>query len=206
MKIFIQKIAQKRGFTLIETLVAVMILAFAIIGPFALSAQSLRASRDARDELVATYLALEGIEIVHSIRDNNSADDITPAHTHWMDNIIAGTCRPHGCIPDITEQPGVGSVWTANALVSCPPVSCPDRIVVYFNPTTGLYRQSAAALPAPWQKTLYTRKLNVVGVDDPGNPQRQVRITSTVTYLGYTHKIRTLSVSDNFYNWFPLLN
>lgn len=205
MKLFIQKTRQG-GFTIVETLVAVMILAFAIIGPFALAAQSLRASYDARNELVATYLALEGIEIVHNIRDNNSGDDATLDHTKWMDNIITGKCRPNGCVPDITEQPGVGSVWKADALVSCPPGLCADRNVVYFNPTTGLYRQSASALSAPWQKTLYTRKLEVVGIDNAANPQRQVRITSTVTYLGYGHKIRTLSIADNFYNWFPTIN
>jgi prepilin-type N-terminal cleavage/methylation domain-containing protein len=187
------------GFTLVETLVAVMILAFAIIGPFVLSAQSLRASRDARSELSATYLALEGIEIVHNIRDNNSGDDITASHTNWMNNIIA-TCKANGCVPDITQQ------MTPAALIMCPPGLCPNRSTVYYNPTTGLYRQSDVALSSPWQKTTYTRILSVVGVDDPNDPQKQVRITSTVTYLGYGHKTRTLSIVDDFYNWFPSLN
>lgn len=193
------------GFTLVETLVAVTILAFAIIGPFALSAQSLRASHDARIELAATYLALEGIEAVHSIRSNNSADDATVGHTDWMDNIVSGTCHPRGCVLDVTEQQA-SDVWTDDALISCPGGGCAARMVVYYNPNTGLYRQSDNALTAPWQMTTFTRRIDVTGIDNPGNPQRQVLVTVTVTYLGYGHKTRTITLTDNFYNWFPTLN
>lgn len=193
----------QRGFTLVEALVAIMILAFAIVGPFTLSAQSLRASRDARDELTATYLASEAIEIVHNIRDNNSADDATANHTNWMNNISAN-CLPNGCVTDITEQQSVAppsNIWKSSALVACPPGLCPDRSDIYFNPVTGLYRQGSSALAAPWQKTSYSRFLTITVVS-----ANQIHLTSTVTYLGYGNKRRTLSIGEDFYNWFPPFN
>jgi type II secretory pathway pseudopilin PulG len=202
MKLFIHRKIQG-GFTLIETLIAVLILVFAILGPFALSAQSLRASRDARSELVASYLALEGIEIVHNIRDNNSGGDLTVERDEWMEDIISN-CNPNGCVPDITEQEPP-DVWAPTTLIACPPGLCPGRSTVYYNPVTGLYRQSSSALAAPWRQTIYTRTLSVVGVPPSPNPQQQIRITSTVTYLGYGNKTRTISVADSFYNWFPAL-
>lgn len=196
----LQKTSRIGGFTLIETLVAVMILAFAIVGPLTLAAQSLRASHDARDELFATYLATEGIEVIHSIRDNNSGDDLTVNHSNWLQNITsAGRCTPN-CAVDIPQQQSP-NVWKPVALVSCASVNsvCAK---IYYNPTTGLYRQGFAAAPgAPWQPTLYARLLNVVVV----NAQRQVRLVSTVTYLGYGHKTRTLTLTDDLYNWFPPL-
>jgi hypothetical protein len=117
----------------------------------------------------------------------------------WMNNIVSNCTN--GCIPDVTAQQA-SNVWTPSALVPCPSGGCTAALsVVYYNPTTGLYRQSSSApLSAPWQKTSYTRVLTVTQVSP-----NQMHITSTVTYLGYGHKTRTVSLSDDFYNWFPPL-
>lgn len=200
MKLFISLLPQRtpRGFTLVETLIAVTVLVFAVIGPFALAAQSLRAAHNARSELFATYLALEGIEILHSIRDNNSADDATVARTHWLDNITNG-CAP-GCVPDIAEHASP-NVWTTQVLSTCPNPNS-NCAKIYYNSSTGLYRQGFNSAPgAPWSITPYTRFLTITAV----NAQRQLLIKSTVTYLGYGHKTQTLSITDNLYNWFPML-
>ena len=103
-----KKTAQKitrhrtRGITLIETVVAVTILVAAITGPMTLASQSLRASRDARNELMATHLAEEGVEIVHSLRDNNSATDVSATHTSWMNTLY--TACFNGCGADPTDH------------------------------------------------------------------------------------------------------
>lgn len=202
--LFSQKAAMRNstaGFTLIETLVAVMILVFAIIGPFALAAQSLRAAHDARAELFSTYLALEALEITHSIRDNNSADDVTVNHTSWMNNITS-ICAPT-CVPDITQQttPNVWRTASPLPLITCATLAS-NCALIYYNPNTGLYRQGFASAPgAPWSATTYRRLLSATVVD----ATRQVRMTSTVTYLGYGRKTRTVSIDENIYNWFPKL-
>ncbi len=194
-----------KGITLIECIVAVTILAFALAGPMTLASQSLRASRDARNELVATHLAEEAIEVVHSVRDNNSADNIAGDVDVWRTTLVDNCRTKDGCIIDVTAH-GV-NVWDSNnALLACPlGGDCSSVDMVYYNLQTGLYRQSLAVLPAPWQTTNFKRSILVNPVDHPTKPIRQVRLISTVTYVGYGGKTRTVSITDDLYNWFPSL-
>lgn len=194
-----------KGITLVECIVAVTILAVALAGPMTLASQSLKASRDARYELIATHLAEESIEVVHNARDNNSADDIANSYGLWMTTIVDNCRKIDGCIIDVTAH--AANVWDINnALLACPAAGdCSSVNTVYFNPLTGLYRQSLAALAAPWERTIYTRSILVQPIDHPVNPKQQVRLISTVSYVGYGGKTRTVSVTDDLYNWFPPL-
>lgn len=195
---------KKGGFTLIETVVSVTLLVLAVVGPMTLASNSLRVSRDARAELEAIQIANEGLEIVHNIRDNNSADDSTPTRTEWMDGIYP-ECQ-FGCVADVTNHTGpTTNVWGANALkgVCTSGTLCDsERFVMYQDPTTGLYRQRHSALGGSWEKTNYTRKIIVTQV----TAGRQVQVTSIVTYIGYGGGPRTITVSEDLYNWFPSLN
>jgi len=60
-----------KGFTLIETLVAITILTLAISGPLFTANRAIVAAENARDQLTALYLAQEGIEYVRMMRDNS---------------------------------------------------------------------------------------------------------------------------------------
>ena len=193
-----------KGITLVECIVAVTILAFAVGGPMALAAQSLRASRDARDELIATHLAEESIEVVHNIRDNNAADDTANAGL-WMTDIVDNCRKKDGCIIDVTAH--AANVWdNSNALLECPSAGdCSSVNSIYYNAQTGLYRQSLVALSPPWVRTSFTRSILADPIDHPVKPVRQVRLISNVTYIGYGGKTRTVSVTDDLYNWFPPL-
>ncbi len=63
--------AHKRGFTLIETLVAVSLLVIAIVAPMSLVSQALTTAYYARDQVAAYSLAQDGIESVRAVRDGN---------------------------------------------------------------------------------------------------------------------------------------
>jgi len=58
-----------RGFTLIETLVAVLLLSIAVVAPMTLASKSLSSAHYARDQITAYYLAQEAIEALRAIRD-----------------------------------------------------------------------------------------------------------------------------------------
>lgn len=60
-----------RGFTLVETLIAIAILLVAVVGPISLVGDSLHKIYYAKDEMIAINLAQEGIEVVRQIRDSN---------------------------------------------------------------------------------------------------------------------------------------
>ena len=190
------------GITLIETVVAVTILVAAIAGPMTLASQSLKASRDARNELIATHLAEEGIEVIHSVRDNNSGADVSPQRLAWMNSILSACSS--GCVVNPTDHL-VLSVWGPNTLLACPSGDCSAVKYLYYNPATGMYTQSLSALTSPWSKSSFTRVMTLQGIDDPSSPLRQVRVVSTVTYTGFAGGVRTVTVVDDLYNWFPVL-
>lgn len=195
------------GITLIESIVSIALLSIAVAGPMTLAAHSIKAVGASRAEMIATHLSEEALEVVHSLRDNNSADDSTSDGKNWMKD-IRNTCDSinNGCVVDLTKH-AVNGVWdTKKVLNKCGGSGCGDKTIVYFNPQTGLYRQSDNPLASPWLSTQFRRILLTTDIDNPGNPQRQVRVTSIVTYAGHGGKIQTVNISEDLYNWFPYLH
>lgn len=188
------------GFSLVEAIVSITIMVFAISGPLALSAQSLRASREARAEIEATHLAEEGIEMIRNIRDNNSAQDTSANKNAWLDNIIV-ECSVNPCIIDVSDHSG-GGVWGSSTLRGCD-ATClsSDEIYLYKNTNTGFYVQKSLSFGPSWVKTNYTRLVKVDVID----AATKVRVTSTVTYKGFNGGARTMVTSEELYNWFPCL-
>lgn len=70
MKTFLKQ--KNKGFTLVETLVAVTILVIGSLGPIAIAAQGIVSAGYAKDQIVAYYLAQEGLELVRNVRDSNA--------------------------------------------------------------------------------------------------------------------------------------
>ena len=114
----------KNGFTIIELIISISILSVAIIGIFgAFSIVTILTSNSA-DQLTATYLAQEGMEIVRNIRDTNwlnmdydctiNPDCITNNNYRWVDDLtpagknINPDCS-NGCEVDYTTT-GFGPV------------------------------------------------------------------------------------------------
>jgi type II secretory pathway pseudopilin PulG len=64
----------KKGFSLIEVFASLMILSFGIAAVIVLMMQSIRSSQTARDQIIASMLAQEGIELVRNLKDNGDLD------------------------------------------------------------------------------------------------------------------------------------
>ena len=79
------RIPNQKGQSLLELLVALSILVVALTATIVLIVTSINAGREARNKLVATSLAREGIEIVRNIRDSNWIDTTDPS---WDDGLI----------------------------------------------------------------------------------------------------------------------
>lgn len=73
IKIKTRKIANKRGFSFIEALLAVTVMTTGIIAAMQLFAAGIHQSLESRDQTIGAMLAQEGAEIVQNIRDNNWA-------------------------------------------------------------------------------------------------------------------------------------
>ena len=95
-----------KGFTLIETLVAVLLLAVAIVGPLTIASKGLTATLVAKDQFIGFYLAQDAIEQVRFLRD--SACLATPGDSTgcpsgvWLSglNNCLVSVNPNGCILD----------------------------------------------------------------------------------------------------------
>src|SRR3989344_8165837 len=86
-----------KGFSLLETTIAIAILVSAIIGPMSLSSRSIRSASVSKDNIIASNLSQEGIELVKNIRLNNriSGDD-------WMEGLSQCTSA-EGCKIDAKD-------------------------------------------------------------------------------------------------------
>jgi prepilin-type N-terminal cleavage/methylation domain-containing protein len=164
-----------RGFTLVETLVAITILVMAVTAPLTLGSQGLTVSRIARDQVIATYLIQDAIEYVRNARDNNIL-----ASNDWLTGLsdcTTGTCR--------IDVP-------ADTIAPCGGGGCP---VLNFDPSSGLYGYTGTST-GNWEGTKFTRTVSiqqtVVGVE--------ARIVVSVAWKDGLIA-RTVSADEYLLNW-----
>ncbi|MFZ2303770.1 MAG: prepilin-type N-terminal cleavage/methylation domain-containing protein [Minisyncoccia bacterium] len=166
-----------RGFTLVETLVAIAILIIAVVGPISLIGDALHKLYYAKDQMIAINLAQEGIEAVRQIRDSNMLSGDT-----WTKDFGNGDCAgPLNCIVD--------------APAAIPVEKCTGGCgtIVYIDPSDGFYHQysSPSGVVIP---TNFSRQINTsINVDE-------ATVTSTVTWKTGGDS-GTVSVSENHFKW-----
>jgi len=95
---------KNRGFTILETLVAITIILIAITGPLDIIAHSLKASYYSRDEVTAFYLAQEAIEYARNERDNNELSQYT-AVKDWLVGAVGSRDGSIDCLNDAGKNP-----------------------------------------------------------------------------------------------------
>lgn len=86
-----------KGFTLIELVIAIFILAVAIIGVYNAFSTVVVLTTGASSRFTAAYLAQEGIEIVRNMRDNNWLKMGEYPETTWTDGLLGWE---NGCEAD----------------------------------------------------------------------------------------------------------
>ena len=67
-----------RGFTLIETMVALAIFSVSVVSLIVMTSQGVANVSLAKNKLIASYLAQEGIEVVRNNRDSLGFDSLNP--------------------------------------------------------------------------------------------------------------------------------
>ena len=75
-----------KGFSLIEIITAVAILAVGISGSVALISRTISATSFVRNQFIAWQLAQEGMEVVHNIRNTNWVENVS-----WEDGLNQGS-------------------------------------------------------------------------------------------------------------------
>lgn len=160
-----------RGFTFVETLVAIAVLLIAVVAPLSLVYQSLAASRVARNQVIATYLAEEAIEFIRATRDANALSG-----NDWLAGL--GDCvSEDGCYIDIPD-----------ADVNSCTGECP---LLQYDPETYLYGYGN-----DMEDTVFHRIITI----EETQPDVEIQIQSRLEWTEGTVE-RNVTIGEYIYNW-----
>ncbi len=178
-------INQKSGFTLVETLVAITILLLVIVGPMSIISTATHSTNFSSEQVVASFLAQEGIELVQKARDDLVLEDFssgTEDNSAWQDFLDSsgafGECVDNGS--GLPEACGLEMATNAAGTVSV--VDCNaanrDNCRLYIN-SNDAQRSRYTHNSGGNAETIYFRTINLQ--PDPSGI-RDVLVTSKVTW------------------------
>lgn len=163
----------KKGFTLLEVIVAVSLIVVGVIGVFGLLYIVLVSGQVSSSQLVAAYLAQEGIEIVRNIRDTNWLKN-----NPWDEGITAGDWEADYTTNNLTD--------TYDG----------DYLRIDIN---GFYNYSAGTSTKFKRRITIFGKTDLSFPPDDTYDMFKVRVTVEWQERGRTHQI---SAQENLYNWY----
>lgn len=182
------------AFTLIETLVAVSLLAVAIAAPMSLTTQSLSSAYYARDQMTAFHLAQEAIESVRAARDEN----ILASEADLLQGI------PAGGVPFVIDtRDNEMTICDQGSPAQCPYMRTPTSS---SDPAFYAYRdvdstEDIYTTPLGWADTRFRRTIRaemITGTND------EMKITVVVSWQTGAFQVRTITMRENLYRWVNL--
>ena len=184
-----------KGFTIVETLVAITILLIALIAPFRAAETSLTSSYTARDELIANSLAQEGLEYVHQIRGSNYLLTRSGTLTPWLSGLTGGAfpdCQsPKLCTVDMSPTAVTKIAQCYDGVTN----TCGSK-PLYVNGIQ-IYSQAVSGTASKFYRTL---TVCYIGGGSCTTTTNEAKVTVTVTWS--TNKVsHTTSVNDYVTNW-----
>lgn len=165
------------GFTLIETLFAVLILAIALTGPLTIAAKAFNSALVAKDQTIAFFLAQDAVEYIRFKRDTTAL-----RNEAWLTGLSAcfSASNPHGCYIDSRQD----------TIAACASSGCPS---MRFNTAEGWYSYSSGD-----NATIFTRTVTLATV---ANNADEENLTVKVTWRDVGNVLRSVTVREDITDW-----
>lgn len=171
-----------KAFTLVETLIAVAVVTLAIVGPFHIAQGVLQSSYKARDELIASALAQEGVEFVRNMRDSNFVYNLHNGGSRsWLsgfDGTNGPDCYTNACVVDSAQQ----------TVISCGNSTCASRPLYLSG--SNLYNQSLSGTV-----TRFTRSVRLTQIS-----ASETKVTVMVSWSSHG-VVHTVTLTQNLRAW-----
>jgi type II secretory pathway pseudopilin PulG len=149
----------KSGFIMVETLVSVTIILVAIPAILGMAIKGITLGVNAKNQMIATYLAEEPIEQVRARRDFNLMNiEANPTGTtDWDDGFSnpGEKCKAKGCIINPLASDINQVITTAGGNFDTTPP--PQEFRLYLD-ANGIYSPVAGGTPSPFYRVTYVQK------------------------------------------------
>jgi type II secretory pathway pseudopilin PulG len=169
--------SKNSGFTLLETLVAVLILMLAVTGPLTIAFKGFNAVSVAKEQIVAYFLAQDAIEFIRFARDTNrlSGSDWLTGSAYNLSNCISNKCY-------------------FDSTGSASPLQCTAGVcsLMKYDSATGKYQYTSGV------NTIYRRTVTIIPV---GAGTTEVIASSTISWVGVGNVNRSATIFENIFDW-----
>jgi type II secretory pathway pseudopilin PulG len=171
---------KNKGFTIIETLVAILIFSVSILGILSVMASGVTNVNYAKNKMIAEYLAQEGIEYMRNMRDTDALYQPNGTGFSVFQNELTSCTSSAPCGFDNSIAPGPSSTFTACSGTAC---------LLYFN--NGSYNFSHAL----GSSSGFTREVWINLINS-----NEIQIFSGV-YWPQGSTTQKIIFSETLYNW-----
>jgi prepilin-type N-terminal cleavage/methylation domain-containing protein len=142
-----------KGFSLLESIVSIALLALTLSGILSLSSIGIRSAARISNQITAFFLASEAVEYIRNVRDSNVL-----AGNSWLTG-LADCQAVNGCYID-----------APNATISACAGACPE---IKFNSSNNLFNYSSG------NETIFSRQVLITEVE----PSREVKLDVNISWL-----------------------
>ena len=164
---------------MIEMLVAVFIFTVSLAALMSIASRGLKASHQAQKQVIADYLALEGVEVVRNLRDSAF---LSFNNTNNWQNVF----NQNGCLSSVGSPCEFTLTGTSIVLQPCDSGVC----TVYFDGTVYRHDESGAS----WDDSGYIREINLTPSANPNEINATVLVT-------WNNGQDSVSYSENLFLW-----